>query len=155
METAVSTVKSNEVTAYSRFITYRLSQTNAKLSAQAARLLREHSDLSVVQWRILALISAAAPITSSKLVKAVAMDAGLFSRNLKSLISDGLVLSRIDQSDHRQQVLSLSKIGIKRFNYAAPLMQERRDKLTQNISSKDLNVFFSVLDKLEKNSNEL
>lgn len=147
-------MSSSEVSAYSRFITYRLSQINAKLSAQATRLLREHSELSVVQWRILALISASAPITSSALVKAVAMDAGLFSRNLKSLINDGLVLARIDRNDNRQHFLSLSKAGVKRFNDVAPLMQARREKLTQNISDKDLDVFFSVLEKLENNATQ-
>jgi len=155
INTATNTLCSSEVSAYSRFITYRLSQTNARLSAQATRLLRKHTELSVVQWRILALISATAPITSSALVKAVAMDAGLFSRNLKSLINERLVLARINRTDNRQQLLSLSGAGVKRFKEAAPLMQERRDKLTKNISNKDLEVFFSVLDKLEENASEL
>ena len=101
------------------------------------------------------MVSAAAPITSSVLVKAVAMDAGLFSRNLKSLINDGLVLARVDSNDHRQQVLSLSKAGLKQYNRAEPIMRERREQLTQNISSKELEVFFSVLGKLEKNASQI
>ena len=133
-------------------MTYRLSQLNAKLTAQATRLLRKHAGMSVVQWRMLALIHASAPITSSVLVKAVAMDAGLFSRNLKSLISDGLVLSRINNNDHRQQVLRLSKRGTDQYERAAPLMQERRKDLTKNISAKDLNTFFSVLGQIEINA---
>lgn len=136
---------------YANFVTYRLSQINAKLTRQATLHLRTHCDLSIVQWRILALVSASAPITSAALVKAVAMDAGLFSRNLKSLIADGLILSRTDPNDNRQQVLRLSKRGHNQYKRAYPFMKERRDNLTKGISEEDLDSFFRVLESIEKN----
>ena len=150
----VQTVDADDVQEYSRFITYRLSQLNAKLNSEASRLLRQHCGLSIVQWRILALVTASAPITSASLVKAVAMDAGLFSRNLKSLINDGLILSHTDPNDNRQQVLRLSKRGITQFKRAQPVMKERRDRLTRGVSEKDLAAFFRVLDSIDGNLSE-
>ena len=104
-----------------------------------------------MQWRILALVAASAPITSAALVKSVAMDAGLFSRNLKSLISDGLILTHTDRNDHRQQVLRLSKRGLTHYKRARPYMKERRERLTDGVSAKDLDIFYKVLNKLESN----
>lgn len=148
---AVQTVDADEIAEYSQFVTYRLSQINAKLSTEASRLLRKHCGLSVVQWRILALVTASAPITSAALVKSVAMDAGLFSRNLKSLINEGLILTHTDPSDNRQQVLRISKRGLTQYKRARPYMQERRERLTQGVSAKDLDTFFRVLNTIESN----
>lgn len=147
----VQTVNADDVDEYAQFVTYRVSQLNAKLTSEATRLLRLHCGLSIVQWRILALVCASAPITSAALVKAVAMDAGLFSRNLKSLIADGLILSHTDPNDNRQQVLRLSKRGITQYKRAQPFMKARRDRLTKGISAEDLESFFHVLDAIERN----
>ncbi len=141
---------SNSAEAYSQYVTYRISQLNARLTAQATRLLKSDSGLSVVRWRILALINASAPITSATLIKSIAMDAGLFSRNLKALISEGLVESTKNTDDQRQQMLTLTPAGTALFQQAAPAMNKRRERLTADIATDDLNAFFRVLGILEQ-----
>ena len=80
--------------AYRQFATYRVSQLAARMNSHAAKTLKQEGDLGLVQWRILTLLQVAAPITSAALIKLIAMDAGLFSRNLKAMVADGLIDSR-------------------------------------------------------------
>jgi len=141
----------SDIAAYAQYVTYRISQLSAKMNVQASRLLRDNCNLSPVHWRLLALVHASQPVTSSALVKSIAMDAGQFSRNLKLLIKDGLIRSRVDSNDHRRQVLSLTKKGLARFEMAAPIMKARRDALMRGISKTDRDAFFRVLDQLDKN----
>lgn len=145
----ISPQKDNVIAAYASYFTYRVAQLSAKLNVQASRLLRESCDLSPVQWRLLALIHVSAPVNSSTLVRSIAMDAGQFSRNLKILINDGFIKSRVDSSDHRRQVLSLTSNGFKRYKLAAPIMKKRRDDLMKGVSKADREAFFRVLDHLD------
>lgn len=146
-----TTGKPEDISDYARFVTYRVSQLNSKMSGQATRLLREHCGLSQVQWRLLTLINVSSPVTSAALVKSIAMDAGQFSRTLKALIHDDMVKSKVDENDQRRQVLSLTKKGLSRYKLAAPLMKERRDALMDGVSKADREAFFRVLDQLENN----
>ena len=143
--------KPEDISDYAGFVTYRVSQLNAKMSGQATRLLREHGGLSQVQWRLLALINVSSPVTSAALVKSIAMDAGQFSRTLKALIHNDMVKSKVDENDQRRQVLSLTKKGLLRYKLAAPLMKERREALMHGVSKADREAFFRVLDQLENN----
>jgi len=136
---------------YSHYVTYRVSQLNAGLNTHAARLLKEQCGLSLVQWRLLALVAGAEPVTSAQLVDAIAMDSGQFSRNLKALIQDGLIISTVDKADHRRHLLSLSKEGRGKFNSAEPVMRERREALLSGVSAADKAAFFRTLDQLERN----
>lgn len=141
----------SEIEAYREFVTYRISQIAARMSSHAAKVLRDECGLSVVQWRILSLLGVSAPVTSSVLVKLIAMDAGLFSRNLKKMVDAGLITSKTDPLDQRQQILRLTRSGKDQFEKAAPVMSARRVMLIDNISERDRQTFFKVLNQLEDN----
>ena len=70
-----------------RNLTYRLARVQARLNAQAARLLKEKAGLSLTQWRILKLIRTYGQANASTLAKASTMDPGHFSRKVKTLIA--------------------------------------------------------------------
>ena len=132
-----------------RFVTYRISRVQAKLNAQATRLLRKASGITLTQWRVIALIGAAGQTQSSTLSKEAALDKGLLSRNLKTLIEDGVVLSKTNAGDHRVQILSLTNKGRAIFEKTLPVTRARQAQLRQGLSDEDLRVFHKVLDHLE------
>ncbi len=137
---------------YADYVTYRISQLNSKMNAQGARLLREQCDLSVVRWRLIALVAGSSgPVTSSQLAATIEMDPGQFSRNLKALIEEGLITSQLNKSDNRQHVLTLSKLGRARFNKAEPVMKKRRESIMNGLSLADRKTFFRALDQIESN----
>ncbi len=133
-----------------QFLTYRVSRLHAKLNAQASRILNKSVGITLNQWRMIAFIGGAGKLTASELIAATAMDKGLVSRNVKSLIASGLVISSPSERDNRVQVLSLTPRGKHVFEVALPRMQRRQDDLQLALSADEIATFRSVVDKLER-----
>ncbi len=142
-------VEAAEVLPLHQFLTYRLSRVQAKLNAQAGAMLRRYAGLTLSQWRILALVGAAGQTRLSDLARIAALDKGLLSRNLKSLIAEDLVMSKQDEFDQRVQHLSLSPEGKTLFEKTLPRMRKRQHRLRSALNEHELGVFYQVLDKLE------
>lgn len=137
------------------YLTYRLSRVQAKLNAQATRMLREASGITLLQWRVIALVGAAGQTRLSDLSKEAALDKGMLSRNLKTLIEEGIVTAQLDENDHRAQILSLSPKGEAVFARTLPVSRRRQDILRADLSDEELRVFRRVLDKLELAAEEI
>lgn len=131
------------------FLTYRLSRLQAALNGQAARILKAEAGLSLTQWRILALIASHEGASASELTQASGMDKGLFSRKLKTLISDGLARARPLKHDHRAQALHLTEAGQRMFEAVMPKMRARQDALRASLEHRELEALLSAIDKLE------
>ena len=125
-----------------QFLTYRLARVQAKLNTQANRI-------TLTQWRVIALVGAAGQARLSDLAKAAALDKGLLSRAVKTLVEDGSILTRTDENDHRAQVLSLSGKGQQIFERTLPVTRARQHRLREGLTEEELAVFRQVLDKLE------
>jgi DNA-binding MarR family transcriptional regulator len=132
-----------------QYLTYRLSRVQAKLNTQATHMLREASGITLSQWRIIALVGAAGETRLSMLARHSALDKGLLSRNLKALVSKGIVLTKQDQTDHRAQLLSLSPKGKEIFQRTLPVSQKRQSLLNETLTKDELETFHRVLEKLE------
>ena len=132
-----------------QFLTYRLARVQAKLNTQANRILRATSGITLTQWRVIALVGAAGQARLSDLAKAAALDKGLLSRAVKTLVEDGSILTRTDENDHRAQVLSLSGKGQQIFERTLPVTRARQHRLREGLTEEELAVFRQVLDKLE------
>ena len=132
-----------------RFLTFRLMRVHTKLNAQATRILRETSGLTLSQWRVLALIGAEGEARMSDIARATALDKGLLSRNLKALIEAGQIEANADDADHRAQKLRLSAAGQALFERTLPVMRARQARLRADLSAEELETFYTVLDKLE------
>lgn len=138
----------------SQFLTYRISRLHGKLNAQASRILRDSVGVTLNQWRMIAFIGGAEEITASELISYTAMDKGMVSRNVKSLIGGGLVVASPHESDHRVQVLTLSPTGREVFDTALPTMRRRQAWLQKNLSDADIATFRKVMNALETASEE-
>lgn len=133
-----------------QYLTYRLSRVQAKLNAQTTRMLHEVSGITLMQWRIIALIGAAGQTRLSDMAKNAALDKGLLSRNLKAMIKEGLVIAGPDTADRRVQVLSLSPQGAEVFARTMPASRLRQQQLQAMLTDEELQVFGQVLEKLER-----
>lgn len=132
-----------------QFLTYRLSRVQAKLNAQASALLRRYAGLTLVQWRVIALIGAAGETRPSDLTRTATLDKGQLSRSLKQLVEDGYVASRTDESDHRAHLLKLTAKGREVFDSTLPKMRERQRRLRAELSEQDLAALHRAFDALE------
>ena len=134
---------------FRNLITYRLARVQARLNAQATQILRENGGLTLTQWRILVLLVEYNEATVAKLTRVTQFDKALISRNVHSMVRDGLILSKLHPDDHRQHVLSLTPDGRAKHDQAAPYMQERQAALATCIDADEKDAFLSILDRLE------
>ena len=136
-------------------VPFRVSQLSSKLNAQAARILREKCGLSLVQWRILVLLTELGSSHAALVAQYAGMDAGLFSRKMRSLVDNGLIKSVPDKKDQRQTRLSITSAGRTTYRNAMPTMEARREALLEGVTAEEKRAFFKMLDKLEENASLL
>lgn len=141
--------KKSLAAALTSFVTFRLARTQNKLNAQAMRLLKQGSDLSLVEWRIILLLRVLDGAPMSKLAAEVQMDKGQLSRKVSAMTQKGLLSATPDESDSRLQHLHLTQSAVDIANRMTPVMLERQQMLVKDVDVRDLEVFFDVLAKID------
>lgn len=132
------------------FLTFRIARVQAKLNAQASQILKEAAGLSITRWRIIVLLAAEIATTASALTRYAAIDKGQFSRTLKAMIAEGLVIARPDETDHRQQQIALTARGRRLHDQILPKMRARQQFLLGTLAPDSRDVVFEALEILER-----
>lgn len=146
--------KAAELKQLSNFLTYRVSRLHGKLNAQATKILNNSVGITLNQWRMIAFIGGAQQITASQLISITALDKGLVSRNIKSLIEAEFVVSTPHETDSRVHLLKLTASGKKIYETALPRMRRRQADLQKDISADDIEAFLRVINALEAASED-
>lgn len=94
-----------------RFLPYRLSVLTNTISRALAREYADAFDIGVLEWRVIAAVGRDAPTTAAAVSERTAMDKVAVSRAVNSLVSRRLLVRRVDASDRRRALLSLSGRG--------------------------------------------
>ncbi len=94
-----------------RFIPYRLSVLSNLVSRAFAQLYAERFDLAIAEWRVLAVLGIAAPLSASEVCERTAMDKVRVSRAVQSLLASGLIERGISADDRRRASLTLTRRG--------------------------------------------
>lgn len=149
MSKSFSTVQDPAGSQFSRNLTYRLARVQAKLNAQASRLLTREAGISLTQWRMLLIIGSLKNARLSDIVRESALDKGQVSRTLKKMVADALVNREAIENDQRASGLTLTDKGQSLLTRILPLMTKRREHLTGSLAAIELDVLFDALDKLD------
>ena len=131
------------------FITYRLARLQSRLNAQAIRMLKTASNLSLTEWRIVAVTALHDTCTLSDLVRDTGLDKGQLSRAVSALVSNGYLVSAVNQDDQRQNLLHLSASGTELHAKLLPIMRGRQEHLLHGIDPHELATALKVLDALD------
>jgi DNA-binding MarR family transcriptional regulator len=91
-------------------LSYRIHQLANALSRGAAARYRRDFDVSLMEWRTLALLGDFAPMTLKDLARQSGLDKGLASRVVSGLVTRGLV-ARGTAADARELALGLTPAG--------------------------------------------
>ncbi len=132
------------------FVTYRLARLQSQLNAQAIRVLKRHSDLSLTEWRVLAVTAEQGVSTLSDLSRDTGMDKGQLSRAVTSLVRRSYLRSQMNKKDHRQYMLRFTEAGQALHARLLPIMRARQAHLTEKVSASDLETAMRVIDQLEE-----
>lgn len=136
----------------SSFVTFRLARLQANLNAQAIALLKSNAGLSLVEWRIIQVLRMTENASPTEIAGIVQMDKGQLSRKIKAMVGDELLRVETDKHDQRVQHLHLTAKAQKLSDRMMPKMEARQELLLSEVSAKDLQTFYSVVEKIEKAS---
>jgi DNA-binding MarR family transcriptional regulator len=132
-----------------QMITFRVSRLHARLNAQANRILKESSDLSLMQWRVFVTLETMGKITPSEIIRQTNLDKGQLSRAIKSMLDRGLISSETCESDQRAHYIDFTPKGLEHFNRARPHMRARQERLMGSLTPDEQRELFNALQKLD------
>ena len=136
-------------------VSYRLSRLQAKLNAQATKILKENGYLTLMQWRILVMLDLYGEVTIARIVRETEFDKGLLSRTAKAMVQKGLIATKSNDSDLRQNHLSMTPQGRGVFDRAFAPMRGRQDKLLNSMSDEQRENLFEAFEMIENSLDEM
>ena len=130
------------------FLPYRLSILSNRVSQSIAREYEQRFDLSVTEWRVMAVLARFDALSAREVAERTAMDKVAVSRALARLVAAGRVSRRTHRGDKRRSVLRLSAKGWKIHDAVAPLALQHERELLEQLSPAEREVLSRILEKL-------
>ena len=124
----------------------RASRNLTRVYEQAFRTL----DLTGGQFSILACLAGRGAMAITPLAEALGMDRTSLTRALAPLQRRGFVESADDLDDSRSRLVNITKEGREQFEQAVPLWESSQKRLSQRLTTTELNQFLTVLRKMGK-----
>ena len=131
-----------------QFLPYRLSILSNKVSQSIAREYEQRFDLSVTEWRVMAVLARFDALSAREVAERTAMDKVAVSRALARLVEARRVSRRTHDGDKRRSVLRLSARGWKIHDAVAPLALQHERELLEHLSPAERETLSRILDKL-------
>lgn len=129
-------------------LSFRLHVVANMLSRGAAMRYRREFDVSLWEWRIIALLGAYAPLSLNDLARSAGLDKSQASRAVSGLIARGCVEREANENDGRGIRLSLSRGGERVFSGLIRAAGERNDAFLGCLTKEERACLDSALSKL-------
>lgn len=131
-----------------RFLPYRLSVLANTISAAIASVYAREHDLTIPEWRVLAVLAQAPGLTAAELAARTAMDKVAISRAIARLERAGRVRRRAVRADRRRQQLALTARGRAVYNRIVPWALDYERRLLAALDSRALATLDEALERL-------
>lgn len=119
------------------------------------RMYSETFGISVVDWRIIAILGTHSPLSAKSLAELTGMDPVGVSRAIDQLTNRKLVLRRTDSADRRRIALSLSSKGLEIYNQVVPYLYASETALVSELSVDDALALRRIMDRLVERSGQI
>jgi len=104
-----------------RFLPYRLSVLSNLVSGTIADAYQRRFDLTIPEWRVIAVLSRHPGLSAAEVGELTRMDAVAVSRAVARLLRAGRLRRAVSPLDRRRSVLSVSPAGAAVYREVAPL----------------------------------
>jgi DNA-binding MarR family transcriptional regulator len=131
-----------------RFLPYRLSVLSNRLSNAIARCYETKFQLSVTEWRVIAVLGRFPGLSANEVAERTAMDKVAVSRAVARLLESGRLQRDLHDADRRRSVLELSPAGYEIFRSVAPLALAYESALLEALEPEERDTLLALLDKL-------
>jgi DNA-binding MarR family transcriptional regulator len=135
-----------------RFLPYRLSVLSNRLSNAIARCYETRFQLSVTEWRVIAVLGRFPGLSANEVAERTAMDKVAVSRAVARLLESGRLQRDLHGADRRRSVLELSPAGYEIFRAVAPLALAYERALLEALEPEERDTLLALLDKLSANA---
>lgn len=140
--------KTNETFNLADFLPYQLSAAANLVSRELAQIYQEEFDLSVAEWRVIAVLGPDKRLSATDITDITIMDKVTVSRAVQRLLSFDRVAALPDEQDRRRQILALTDNGRDVFHTVVPLALGYEARLLKRITPKDRAVLAEILERL-------
>lgn len=130
------------------FVPYRLSVLSNRVSSAIARTYSDRFDLTIPEWRCIAVLGGAEGSSAGDVAQKTAMDKVQVSRAIARLVEKKRVARVVDASDGRVARLSLTTKGRAIYDEVAPLALELEAKFLDALSAAERASLDKIMTKL-------
>jgi DNA-binding MarR family transcriptional regulator len=131
-----------------KFLPYRLSVLSNTVSQAIAREYEDRFQLSITEWRVVAVLGRYDGLSAREVAERTAMDKVAVSRAVAELMKDGRVKRSTADHDKRQSVLSLTAKGRKVYGEVAPLALQHEQRLLAHLDAEEQRWLGRIIEKL-------
>ena len=132
------------------FVPYQLSRLSNTISAGIAATYRERFDLSITEWRIIAILGRYTDISANEVAHKGALDKVAVSRAVKRLLERDVLTRHIASDDRRRSVLALTPSGQRVYQTVAPAAIALEQRLLDALSPEERTQLRAVIAKLSQ-----
>ncbi|MGH6951236.1 MAG: MarR family winged helix-turn-helix transcriptional regulator [Vitreimonas sp.] len=137
------------------FLPYRLSILSNRVSRAIAQRYAEAFDLSIPEWRVIAVLGRRPGLTAKEIAEATEMDKVAVSRAVARLVAARRVAGRADRADARRQLLSLTPQGENVHARIAPIALASEQRLLAALDACERAQLDTLIDRLSAAAREL
>ncbi|MEL7535730.1 MAG: MarR family transcriptional regulator [Pseudomonadota bacterium] len=130
------------------FLPYRLSILSNTISGSIAAIYAERFDLSIPEWRVMAIVGRKPGLSAIEVAERALMDKVAVSRAVAKLLKTGRLAREFADQDRRRSILSLTEDGNRVHAEVAELALDYETKLLAGIADEDVERLGSLIDKL-------
>ena len=118
------------------------------VSRKIAKIYEEEFDLSIWQWRIIAVLGERQGLTSTEVAQRTLMDKPTVSRAAASLIERGILERHIDRDDRRRAPMRLTDEGQAIYAAVIPLALASERELLNALTPEEISTLHGLLSRL-------
>jgi DNA-binding MarR family transcriptional regulator len=138
------------------FLTFRLTRLSNSLRTNLTKRYLEEFELSLPEWRLLALVARFAPMRFSEVTVRSSMDKGQVSRTLRVMAKRGLTKmktikdrgSRSTEALAAPVMVSITAKGTSLYKAVLPVARRRQADILLTLSESERVALYSIIDKL-------
>ncbi|WP_426286827.1 MarR family winged helix-turn-helix transcriptional regulator [Luteibacter sp. E-22] len=130
------------------FLPYRLSILSNTVSQSIAAEYQDRFELSMTEWRVMAVLGRFAELSAREVAERTAMDKVAVSRAVARLVEAGRVDRSTHGGDKRRSVLKLSEAGWAIHDEVAPMARAHERELLAKLDEGERVQLNRILDKL-------
>ena len=140
--------KQNPTLNLKEFLPYQLSIVTNRISASFARLYSEKFNISIPEWRVMAVLGQQPGLSADEVCSETEMEKVPVSRAVTKLLNRGLINRDFSGQDRRRSILYLSDSGYGMYTQIVPLALAYEMELKAVLTPAEQSQLRMLLEKL-------